>query len=275
MIIIIVEIFCYSSLQYIWCRPTFSSALYSCHATNGYLVTFLLHRTIPHLCQIFLQQLHCRYNYKVSLVYIRNRFLVDLVVKNSEQILKIDTISKGDAWKNADVVIFNTWHWWIHAKKLQPWDKIQEGNMTYKDLDRVVAYEKGLTTWSQWIDKNINHQTTQVYYLGISPSHYNGTEWGSPGKKTTCANQTTPTAGSVYPGGQFSGQPVVRKVLHKMTSSVYLLDVTLLSQLRKDGHPSHYGNKEHKGVDCSHWCNAGVPDTWNHLFYASILPRHC
>ncbi|MCL7044763.1 hypothetical protein MKW94_022081 [Papaver nudicaule] len=183
--------------------------------------------------------------------------------------------SRGDAWKKADVVIFNTWHWWIHAKKLQPWDKIQEGNMTYKDLDRVVAFEKGLTTWSQWIDKNINHQTTQVYYLGISPSHYNGTEWGSPGKKTTCANQTTPTAGSVYPGGQISGQPVVRKVLHKMTSSVYLLDVTLLSQLRKDGHPSHYGNKEHKGVDCSHWCNAGVPDTWNHLFYASILPRHC
>ncbi|MCL7044558.1 hypothetical protein MKW94_017506 [Papaver nudicaule] len=214
-------------------------------------------------------------NYKVSLVYIRNRFLVDLVVKNSERTLKIDTISRGDAWKKADVVIFNTWHWWIHAKKLQPWDKIQEGNMTYKDLDRVVAFEKGLITWSQWIDKNINHQTTQVYYLGISPSHYNGTEWGSPGKKTTCANQTTPTAGSVYPGGQISGQPVVRKVLHKMTSSVYLLDVTLLSQLRKDGHPSHYGNKEHKGVDCSHWCNAGVPDTWNHLFYASILPRHC
>ncbi|KAI3892861.1 hypothetical protein MKW92_027288 [Papaver armeniacum] len=214
-------------------------------------------------------------DYKVSLVFIRNVYLVDLVVENSERILKIDTISSGDAWKNADVAIFNTWHWWLHTGRLQAWDKIQEGNMTYKDLDRVVAFEKGLTTWSKWVDQNINHQTTQVYYLGISPVHYNGTEWGSPGRRTTCANQTEPIAGSVYPGGQISGQPVVQRVLTKMTSPVYLLDVTLLSQLRKDGHPSQYTNKEHKGLDCSHWCNAGVPDTWNHLFYASTaLPNH-
>ncbi|KAI3949263.1 hypothetical protein MKX01_031616 [Papaver californicum] len=200
-------------------------------------------------------------DYKVSLVYIRNVFLVDLVVENSERILKINTISSGDAWRNADVVIFNTWHWWSHGR-LQPWDKIQEGNMTYNDLNRVVAFEKGLNTWSKWVDEYINHQTTRVYYLGISPVHYkliyvtytnyvwiptarfcNGKKWGSPGRRTTYKNQTTPIAGSVYPG-----------------------DVTLLSQLRKDGHPSYYTNKEHKGLDCSHWCNAGVPDTWNHLF---------
>ncbi|KAI3988989.1 hypothetical protein MKX01_016560 [Papaver californicum] len=169
----------------------------------------------------------------------------------------IDTISSGDAWKNADVVIFNTWHWWSHTGRLQPWDKIQEGNMTYKDLNRVVAFGKGSTTWSKWVDENINHQTTG--------------EWGSPRRRTTCKHQTTPIAGSVYPRGQISGQPVVQKVLTKMNSPVYLLDVTLLSQLRKDGHPSYYTNKEHKGLDCSHWCNAGVPDTWNHLFYASVL----
>lgn len=63
---------------------------------------------------------------------------------------------------------------------------------------------------------------------------------------------------------------VVNEVLSNMKTSVTLLDVTTLSQLRPDGHPSHYGNKR-KENDCSHWCLAGVPDTWNQIMYAILV----
>ncbi|OUZ99261.1 PMR5 N-terminal domain [Macleaya cordata] len=208
-------------------------------------------------------------DYGVSVLYNRNVFLVDLVVGKTGRVLKLDSISGGDAWKNVDVLIFNTWHWWFHTGILQPWDFIQEGNKTYKDMDRLVAFKKGLTTWSNWVDYNIDPTKTQVFYQGISATHFRGQEWGQP--KASCAHQTQPVNGSIYPGGPIQGVKLVKKVLSKMSKPVYLLDVTTLTQLRKDGHPSSYGNEEHKGLDCSHWCLAGVPDTWNHLLYASII----
>lgn len=61
---------------------------------------------------------------------------------------------------------------------------------------------------------------------------------------------------------------MVQDVLAKMKNDVYLLDIMLLTQLRKDGHPSKYGDK---GMDCSHWCLAGVPDTWNQILYNILL----
>ncbi|KAI3977624.1 hypothetical protein MKX01_004157 [Papaver californicum] len=207
--------------------------------------------------------------YNISLLYNRNTYLVDLVVENSERVLKIDTISHGDPWKEVDVVIFNTWHWWFHTGRLQHWDKIQEGNKSYKDLDRLVAFTKGLTTWSRWVDNNIEPKKTQVFYQGISPTHLNGNDWGAP--RTNCANHTAPINGTVYPGSPIPGVAVVKQVLSRMLVPVNLLDITTLSQLRIDGHPSNYANKGQTAHDCGHWCLAGVPDTWNNLFYASVL----
>ena len=97
-----------------------------------------------------------------------------------------------------------------------------------------------------------------------------GQDWSE--KSATCQGQTEPVKGSTYPMALPPAVGVVKEVLRKMTKPVTLLDITLLSQLRKDGHPSIYagGVKSH---DCSHWCLAGVPDTWNHLLYAFVSRR--
>lgn len=94
-------------------------------------------------------------------------------------------------------------------------------------------------------------------------------DWNQRGAKK-CQGQQVPVAGSVYPGVPLPQDGVVKKVLAKMSSPVYLLDITLMSQLRKDGHPSAYSG-QHAGMDCSHWCVPGLPDTWNQILYAATV----
>ena len=102
-------------------------------------------------------------------------------------------------------------------------------------------------------------------------NYFSGANWGEPGARF-CEGQTRPVSGGFkYPGGPHPAELVLEKVLATMSKPVYLLNITPLSQLRKDGHPSVYGYGGHKYVDCSHWCLPGVPDTWNVLLYAALI----
>lgn len=52
------------------------------------------------------------------------------------------------------------------------WDYIQLGGQVMKDMDRMKAFEKALTTWAAWVDTNIDPTKVKVFFQGISPSHY-------------------------------------------------------------------------------------------------------
>lgn len=78
---------------------------------------------------------------------------------------------------------------------------------------------------------------------------------------------------------------VVENVLEKLKArglNVQMLNITQLSEYRKEGHPSIYRKQweplteeqisnPKTYADCIHWCLPGVSDPWNELLYAYIL----
>ncbi|GFP79161.1 protein trichome birefringence-like 39 [Phtheirospermum japonicum] len=211
-------------------------------------------------------------DYGVRLLLYRTQYLVDIENQKVGRVLKLDSIH-GNAWRGMDMLIFNTWHWWTHTGRSQPWDYMEEGGRLYKDMNRLIAYYKGLTTWARWINRNVDPSRTKVFFQGISPIHYEmvgicrGREWNAASK--TCKSEREPYFGAKYPAGTPLAAIVVNKVLSRIKKPVYLLDITLLSQYRKDGHPTYYSR--HNGLDCSHWCLPGLPDTWNILLYTALF----
>ncbi|KAL3333037.1 hypothetical protein AABB24_033220 [Solanum stoloniferum] len=206
-------------------------------------------------------------DYGVRLLLYRTPYLIDMVRENGGTILKLDSIISGNAWRGMDVLIFNSWHWWTHTKSSQPWDYMQEGNKVFKDMNRLIAYYKGMYTWAKWVDRNVDSSKTKVFFQGISPTHYEGKDWNDPTK--SCKNEKQPFFGIRYPAGTTQAVIVVNKVLSRIKKSVHLLDITTLSQYRKDAHPTSYS--DHNTLDCSHWCLPGLPDTWNLLLYTSLI----
>ncbi|XP_025683184.1 protein trichome birefringence-like 38 isoform X2 [Arachis hypogaea] len=227
----------------------------------------MIHASVPNTQTTFLRKEALSTDYGVTIQLYRTPYLVDIVKENVGRVLTLDSIVAGNAWQGMDMLVFNSWHWWTHTGKSQGWDYIRDGPNLVKDMDRLEAYTKGMTTWARWVDQNVDPTKTKVFFQGISPTHYQGKEWNEP--KKSCSGELEPLSGSTYPAGLPPATNIVTKILKNMNSPVYLLDITLLSQLRKDAHPSAYSG-DHAGNDCSHWCLPGLPDTWNQLLYAAL-----
>ncbi|KAM3222362.1 protein trichome birefringence-like 43 [Capsicum annuum] len=187
--------------------------------------------------------------YNIWLLFHGNPLIVDIVTKKGSRVLHIDSISFYNVWKEMDVLVFNTWHWWDRTGQKQTWNVIQEGNITYRDMDRLELYTKGINTWAKWADSNLNYTKTRVFFQGVSPDHEG------------CEGKIGPAKS---PGIIHPGEIELEKALKTMSKSfVRLINITRLSQYRSDGHQSVYNNI----LDCVHWCLPGVPDAWNQIFY--------
>lgn len=104
-----------------------------------------------------------------------------------------------------------------------------------------------------------------------------GGQWNSGGQ---CHKETEPIFNETYLTNYPSKMRALEYVLKEMKTPVTYLNISRLTDYRKDGHPSIYRMKyktkeeqitAEQSQDCSHWCLPGVPDTWNELLYASLL----
>ncbi|GMH08213.1 hypothetical protein Nepgr_010053 [Nepenthes gracilis] len=224
-------------------------------------------------------------DYKCTVEFFASPFLVrqwEATYENGtkKETLRLDLIGESsDQFKTADIIVFNTGHWWTHEKTSLGKDYYQEGSHVYGELNVVEAFRRALTTWARWVDANVNPSKTHVLFRGYSASHFSGGQWNSGGQ---CNSETQPIKNETYLTGYPWKMKVFESVMKGMRTKVSYLNITRITDYRKDGHPSVYrkqnlSDEEWRSPlryqDCSHWCLPGVPDTWNELLYAELLRK--
>ncbi|EEF34060.1 xylan O-acetyltransferase 1 isoform X2 [Ricinus communis] len=203
------------------------------------------------------------------------------------RIIMPESINKhGVNWKDVDYLIFNTYIWWMNTFSMKVLrGSFDEGSTEYDEIERPVAYQRVLKTWSEWVDENIDPNRTTVFFSSMSPLHIKSLDWNNP-DGIKCAKETTPilnTTKRVNVGTDRRLLVLAQNVTNSMKIPVHFINITALSEYRKDAHTSVYTIRQGKMLtpeqqadpatyaDCIHWCLPGLPDTWNEFIYTRII----
>ncbi|KAL4572410.1 hypothetical protein LXL04_019186 [Taraxacum kok-saghyz] len=195
-----------------------------------------------------------------------------------ERIMRPDSVLRhASEWENVDILVFNSYLWWRQGPVKLLWSN--EENGVCEKAEGLEGMKLAMEAWGNWIESNIDPLKKKVFFVTMSPTHLWSREWES-GTEGNCYGEKTPINDQGY-WGSGSDLPTMRmvdNVVNKLKSRVSVINITQMSEYRKDGHPSIYrkfweSRSEEQLAnpmsysDCIHWCLPGVPDVWNELLF--------
>ncbi|XP_020588252.1 protein trichome birefringence-like 35 [Phalaenopsis equestris] len=72
-------------------------------------------------------------------------------------------------WKNADILVFNSYLWWRSGPKIKLlWNADDE---ICEEADGLDAMALALETWADWISSSVNPLKQRVFFVTMSPTH--------------------------------------------------------------------------------------------------------
>ncbi|XP_047269294.1 protein trichome birefringence-like 33 [Capsicum annuum] len=190
----------------------------------------------------------------------------------------------GKHWKGVDIMVFNTYIWWMSGLTVKILNGTFDDNI--KDIVDVPtndAYRMGMKNLLRWINQNMDPKRNRVFFTSMSPSHAWSKEWGGD-QNGSCYNQKKLIDDPNYWGSDSrkSIMQVIGEEFDKSNFPIIFLNITQLSMSRRDAHTSIYKKrwgplspKEKANpssyADCIHWCLPGLQDVWNELLFAKLF----
>ncbi|KAI3877240.1 hypothetical protein MKX03_016044 [Papaver bracteatum] len=184
-------------------------------------------------------------DYNCSVVFVWSPYLIyeanqtsrgsKMLLHQGPRTLRLDLIDELPAlvYRDADIVVFDSWHWW-NVDKTNHGENIfflvfrggkwNTGGKCNRETELIMSNETYIKTSpsrAKILEDVLGEMKSHVLYLNVSKLTY-------------------------Y---RVDGHPSVYAKNYSVQERIIALD--------------------HQ--DCSHWCLPGVPDTWNELLYASLL----